>query len=53
MQKNLSDIDECVTNMDNCDDNAMCTDNEGGFMCMCNAGFSGNGTMCTGKHNVF
>ena len=43
------DIDECATNTDNCDENALCTDTIGSFTCACNAGFSGNGVTCQGK----
>ncbi len=41
-----SDIDECVTGMDNCDENAVCIDTFGGFTCVCNAGFTGDGVNC-------
>ena len=46
-----SDVDECVTNMHNCDDNAMCINTVGSFHCMCNMGYSGIGTEgnCTSK----
>jgi hypothetical protein len=32
----------------NCAINATCTDNEGSFVCTCNAGHTGNGTICLG-----
>ena len=41
------DIDECLTNP--CHYNASCTDNEGSFNCVCNAGYSGNGFNCSSK----
>ena len=34
---------------DNCDTNAMCTNNDGGFDCTCNPGYDGNGITCTGR----
>lgn len=45
------DIDECNIDTDNCDDNAICMDNEGSFACACKPGYSGNGTQgyCLGK----
>ena len=39
-----SDVDECVTNIYNCDDNAMCINTVGNFHCMCNMEYSGVGT---------
>ena len=50
-----SDVDECVTNMHNCDDNAMCINTVGSFHCMCNMGYSGVGTEgnCTSKISAF
>ena len=42
----FSDINECVNNTHNCDENAQCTDNIGSFSCDCNFGYSGNGTFC-------
>ena len=43
------DIDECTVGTANCDSNATCTDTEGSFTCTCNAGYTGDGTSCTGK----
>ena len=37
---------------DNCDNmNAMCFNTEGSFMCMCNAGYTGDGVMCAGGYH--
>ena len=54
-----TDVDECATNKDNCDANAVCTDTKDGFTCACKTGFSGNGTKCTamadpggGRHSL-
>jgi hypothetical protein len=41
------DIDECAAGTDNCDTNASCMNTDGSFTCMCNAGFTGDGTSCT------
>ena len=47
-----SDIDECATNTDDCDnDTTTCVNNYGGFSCSCNTGFqflSGSTTACEG-----
>ena len=42
------DNDECLTNNGGCSVNARCTNTRGSFYCTCNAGFSGDGFMCTG-----
>jgi len=42
-----TDIDECATNTDNCNDNATCTNTEGSFDCACNEYWQGDGTTCT------
>ena len=42
------DIDECSQN-EPCDINAMCINTNGGFECICNSGFFGNGSICHGK----
>lgn len=44
----LSDVDECLTNRDDCSSNAVCTNTEGSFDCSCGAGFEGSGTSCEG-----
>ena len=50
-----SDVDECVTNNHDCDDNAMCINTVGGFHCTCNMGYTGVGTEgnCTSKVSAF
>ena len=45
----LLDIDECGLRTDNCDNNAMCTNAPGGFVCDCLPGFDGDGIDCNGK----
>ena len=45
----LTDIDECVEETDNCDDNAACTNTEASFTCLCDTGYSGSGASCTGE----
>ena len=51
--KNLlstSDINECEDDaQNNCHANASCTNTVPGFICECNDGFTGDGTMCDGK----
>eukprot|EP00117_Sycon_ciliatum_P003759 scpid31014/ scgid8416/ Fibrillin-1; MP340 len=42
---NCNDIDECLEGSP-CHPNATCTNNVPGFHCVCNEGFSGNGTFC-------
>ena len=44
-----TDIDECIEETDNCDDNAACTNTDGTFTCLCEPGFSGDGLQCDGK----
>ncbi|XP_076821613.1 uncharacterized protein LOC143468345 isoform X3 [Clavelina lepadiformis] len=41
------DYDECVANFDNCDENAECINTDGGFDCVCNEGYTGDGFTCT------
>lgn len=40
------DIDECKRQLHDCDTHALCRNTLGGFQCMCNKGFIGNGTVC-------
>ena len=46
---NHTDIDECIEETDDCDDNAICTNTDGSFTCLCDPGFSGDGVQCDGK----
>lgn len=39
-------VDECALGTHNCDVNAICTDTPGGFVCTCDEGFEGDGTVC-------
>ena len=45
----LSDLDECTTNTDGCDVNAVCQNSVGSHNCTCKAGYTGNGQTCHGK----
>ena len=44
-----TDIDECKTQTDDCDDNAGCTNTIGSYTCDCNNGYAGDGKSCNGK----
>ena len=46
---NNTDIDECIEETDNCDDNAVCTNTDGSFTCLCDPGFGGDGVQCEGR----
>ena len=45
----FSDINECDENKDDCDSNALCTNNIGSFTCKCNKGYTGDGKLCQGN----
>lgn len=49
LQISSADVDECLTQKANCDQNAVCTNTIGSFVCSCKDGFQGNGTFCTGN----
>jgi len=46
------DIDECVTNTDECSSRATCYHSEGSYYCTCNAGYTGDGFTCTGNYRL-
>ena len=46
----LSDINECTTNVHECDANAFCNNTEGSYNCTCSSGYTGNGTSCNGYY---
>ena len=41
-------MDECFEGMDNCNNEAHCINNIGGFHCKCKSGFLGDGVQCQG-----
>ena len=45
-----SDINECDdSSLNNCSENANCTDTIGSYECTCSEGYSGDGISCEGK----
>jgi len=46
----LPDIDECAADMDDCHAQAVCMDIDGGYICTCNTGYTGDGQVCSGKY---
>ena len=45
-----ADVDECESDdLNNCHENAQCTNTEGSYTCSCNPGYSGDGVNCTSK----
>ena len=44
-----TDIDECADGVDDCSSNGTCDNTPGGFNCMCNQGYTGNGVICIGN----
>ncbi len=50
MGLNFADIDECNSLFPiDCHENSTCIDTFGSYECICNFGFSGNGTDCSSK----
>ena len=45
---NNLDIDECSNGIHDCNKNATCMNTAGHFNCTCNAGYSGDGHLCSG-----
>ena len=39
----------CEFGLDDCNVHALCIDKDGGFDCQCTAGYTGNGTHCSGE----
>eukprot|EP00547_Thalassionema_nitzschioides_P010164 CAMPEP_0194230660 /NCGR_PEP_ID=MMETSP0156-20130528/44527_1 /TAXON_ID=33649 /ORGANISM="Thalassionema nitzschioides, Strain L26-B" /LENGTH=491 /DNA_ID=CAMNT_0038963253 /DNA_START=121 /DNA_END=1596 /DNA_ORIENTATION=- len=44
---NCVDINECMSETDDCDDNASCFNTFGSYKCTCNDGYKGDGRTCT------
>ena len=42
-------MDECTSEIHNCDRNALCKNTEGSFTCTCKAGYKGDGKKCRGN----
>ncbi len=43
-----ADVDECISELDNCHNNASCTNTFGDYNCSCYDGFTGDGFTCSG-----
>ena len=42
-------VNECELGTHQCDTHAKCTDTSDAYECVCNPGYNGNGTYCSGK----
>jgi hypothetical protein len=42
------DINECSLSIEKCHVNSTCSNSGGSFLCTCNSGYNGNGTVCQG-----
>ena len=45
----IADVDECDLGLDECSENANCSDTIGSYNCTCRTGFDGDGFSCTGN----
>ncbi|MBL4635138.1 MAG: hypothetical protein JKY56_14800 [Kofleriaceae bacterium] len=46
----LPEQDECALGIDECDENAICNDLLGGYECVCESGYIGDGFTCTDEN---
>lgn len=46
------DIDECVNGASDCNQNAICRNTNGGYVCECKMGYVGNGKTCEGTCSI-
>ena len=44
------DMDECKSDISDCDVNANCTNTYGSYKCKCKAGYTGDGHSCSGTY---
>ena len=49
----FSDVNECLEETDTCPSNTDCLNTEGSYVCLCRAGYTGDGTLCHGKFLPF
>ena len=47
----ILDMNECSLNTHKCHENGYCNNTKGSYYCTCNAGYTGNGTACSGKRS--
>ena len=45
-KESCADVNECFGILNNCHENAFCTNSEASFNCQCNIGYEGDGVTC-------
>ena len=48
-----TDINECLSEQQNCHSDANCTNIKGSHNCICKHGYQGNGYYCEGLYKIF
>ena len=48
----LLDINECLSGEHNCNNNNYCVNTVGGFECVCENGYKGDGTTCSKINHI-
>lgn len=48
-----ADVDECISGISDCNDDADCSNTQGSYTCSCKPGYTGDGKNCSGGKGSF